>query len=182
MSQHKQVPFVCLSLLTLADSCLWFAAARSRSRRRTWFRTCSRRWRRHFGGLKARQQIVTHRELINRPGNRHRILFHIVFEDAFVSIKVRVPRVRVVLDWILAHADAGQTGLAERSVVWAAEVATARRDRADHAIVFEGFEDLAHDAGGFRRTEDARATHAAGARINIEVAAELFVTGQRFLE
>src|ERR1043166_10333039 len=120
----------------------WSPSTRPRRRRRRWCRTRSRRRRGHVARLESRQQIIAHRELVNRPGPFHRVLLHIVFENAFVGIKVRVPGFGAVLDWILAHADARQSRLIERSVIGSAQVAAARRDRAADAIVFEWLEDV----------------------------------------
>src|SRR5260221_5782870 len=83
---------------------------------------------------------------------------------------------------VLAIADAGEPGVAEGVVVGPAEIAAARRNRAGYAIVFEWFENLAHDVGRFRRTKHTRAAHAAGAGINVEIAAELFIAGFRVLD
>src|SRR5438105_15249679 len=91
----------------------WSPSTRPRLRRWTWRRR--RWWRRrgHVGLLESRQQIVTHRELINRPGNFNRVLLHIVFENAFICIEVRVPSLGAVFNRILAHADSRQARLTE---------------------------------------------------------------------
>src|SRR5438094_6403576 len=89
----------------------WSPSARPRRRRWTWRRR--RRRRGHVGLLESRQQIVTHRELINRPGDFDCVFPHIVFENAFVCIEVRVPSLGAVFNRILAHADSGQARLTE---------------------------------------------------------------------
>src|SRR4051812_47682747 len=92
----------------------WSPSTRSHRRwRRTWRRTRCRRRRRHLGLLESGQQIVTHRQLINRPGHLDRVFPYVVLENAFVSVEVCVPRLRLILDRILAHADSGQAGLTE---------------------------------------------------------------------
>src|SRR5213080_2637178 len=89
----------------------WSPSTRPRLRRWTWRR---RRWRRgHVGLLESRQQIVAHRELINRPGDFDCVYLYVVLENAFVCIEVRVPSLGAVLNRVLAHADAGQTRLTE---------------------------------------------------------------------
>ena len=65
------------------------------------------RQRRHVRFGKARQQFIAHRQLIDGPGDRDGVLPDIVFQNALVSVKVRVPGVRVIFDGILAHADSG---------------------------------------------------------------------------
>ena len=80
-----------------------------------------RRQRRHLRRRQPRQHLVAHRELIQRRRDRDRRRLHIVFDDALVGVEVRVVRVGVVLDRILAEADARQPGVVERRAVGAAD-------------------------------------------------------------
>src|SRR5471032_25694 len=70
--------------------------------------------RRHLRRGQARQHLVAHGELIQRRRDRDRRRLHIVLDDALVVVEVRVVRVRVVLDRILAEANARQPGVVER--------------------------------------------------------------------
>ena len=95
--------------------------------RRSGFRTldlllsaCCRR-RRHVGRREPRQHLVAHRQVIDRRRDDHRRLLHVVLDDAFVGVEVRVMRVRVVLDRVLLEADAGKAGVVERRAVGAAD-------------------------------------------------------------
>lgn len=78
----------------------------------------------------------------------------------------------VVFNRVLAHADAGQAGLIERSAVGAAEVAAARGGCAVDAEVFKGREGLAQEGRGFGRAKDACAVGLAGASVYVEVTRE----------
>src|SRR5258706_13645132 len=90
--------------------------------RSRWCRRAGLWWkRRHVLFGKARQQVISHRELINRSGDNDGGLLHIVLDDALIGIEIRVPCSGVVLDRILANSDARQPGLAERSVIRAAK-------------------------------------------------------------
>ncbi|MFS8084267.1 MAG: hypothetical protein ACMG6H_01420, partial [Acidobacteriota bacterium] len=48
------------------------------------------------GGMSAlakwRQQVIAHRQLINTPCDRDCVFLYIVFEDAPISIEIRMPR------------------------------------------------------------------------------------------
>ena len=68
----------------------------------------------------ARQHLVAHRDVVQRGRDRDRRLLHVLLDDALVGVEVRVPRVAVVFDRILAEADARQAGRIERRAVRAA--------------------------------------------------------------
>src|SRR5688572_21722082 len=87
-----------------------------------------RRWRgcrlgararrsRYIFCLEPRQQFIAHRKLINSPSDGRGVFLHIVFDDAFVGVEIRVPGVRVVLDWIDAETNPRQACITERSIV-----------------------------------------------------------------
>ena len=86
-----------------------------------------------------------------------------------------MPGVRVVLNWILTHADAGQAGLVERRMIRTAEPARARCNGADYAVVFERAEYLAHDVGCIRWSKHRSATHTPGTRVDVEIPTKFFV-------
>src|SRR5687767_5406296 len=63
---------------------------------------------RHLVRRVPRQRLIPHREVIHGGRDDDRRLLHVVFNDAFVGIKVGVPGVRLVLNRILCEADAGE--------------------------------------------------------------------------
>src|SRR6185312_6486661 len=87
--------------------------------------------------------------------------------------EVRVPCGAVVLDGILLRADARQARDRERAVVAAALDARRGGRGAKHAPVLERLEVLRENLGGFRRSEDRRAAHAAGAVVDVPVGVDL---------
>ena len=93
-----------------------------------------------------------------------------------------MPGVALVFDGVLLEPDAGEAGIAERSAVGAADGAAGGGDGAGDAEIGEGLERVAHDRGGGGRSEDARAAHAAGAGIDVEIAIERGEFGLGLLE
>src|SRR5215470_4194920 len=73
--------------------------------------------RRRKGGhillRESRRHLVAHGQLVDGGGDDDGRFLHVVFDDALVSVEVGVPGVVEVFDRVLAHSDAGQTGLTE---------------------------------------------------------------------
>ena len=130
--------------------------------------------RRHVRGGKPRQHLVAHRQLIQRRRDRDRRVLHVLLDDALVVIQVRVMRVRVVFDRILAEPDAGQPGVVERRAVGAADRPAARGRRAGDAEICERRERLADDvAAADDGPNTLGAARAAGAGIDVQVGVQL---------
>src|SRR6266545_454040 len=72
-----------------------------------------RRKRGHILLRESRRQLVAHRQLVDGGGDDDGRFFHVVFDDALVSVEVGVPGEVEVFDRVLAHSDAGQTSLIE---------------------------------------------------------------------
>src|SRR5215475_14210842 len=72
-----------------------------------------RRKRGHILSRESRRQLIAHRQVVDGGGDDDGRFFHVVFDDALVSVEVGVPGEVEVFDRVLAHSDAGQTGLTE---------------------------------------------------------------------
>jgi len=93
-----------------------------------------------------------------------------------------MPRHIKILDRILPHSNAGQTGRVERSAVRSAETATTRIDSARNTKIGKRLKGFPQDGSCFRRTEYAHAACTAGAAVDVEISIEFRPLGFRILE
>src|SRR6185369_10214054 len=97
-----------------------------------------------------------------------------VFKNTFVSIEIRMPRMTAVFNRILSHTDAGHARVVERRIVRTTNPAAARGNCSHHAILFERFQNSAHDGGSLGRPKYSRTAHTSRAGVDIEIAAKFF--------
>src|SRR4029077_2230376 len=117
----------------------------------------------------AWQHLVAHRELIERRRNGDRRCLHIVFDDALVVVEVRVMRMGVVFDRILAEPDAWQPDVVEGRAVGAGDRPAPRRRGTGAAEILARTQPRAHAAPRRRRPEYPRPSRAPRAGVDIEV-------------
>src|ERR1051325_7933467 len=135
-----------------------------------------------LGRLEPRDHLVAHREVIQRARNHDRAGADVLFDDALVVVEIRVMRMGVVLDRILAEPDARQSRVVERRAVGPADVAAPGGRGAEYLQVLERLEHVAHDRRRRRRAEDARAARTAGAAVDVEIRVERREFGLRRFE